>query len=1123
MKPRLRFIFPFRPLVFATLSLSFSGSLRADDIYWDGPSTSSWNDVANWSTDPGAATPDPAMPPGAGDMVHFSIALQPEGRTVNLIANQTVQGILTENLTGTIFLRGGNDAPVDFTIGAGGIDHQRGGLTIGTSEADRVNILLAASQRWNSAAANSGASAIMVVNDVSGTGNQTLTLDGSNLGSYIGGAISDGTGMVSIVKEGSGIWELRGANTYTGTTQVNAGILRLANFTAASPDSALNVADGATLSLRIGGTTGMTAGEADTLRSRINYESSAAFLGLEAASSFTYGSDIAGDHGLMKTGSTTLTFSGNNSYTGDTVITSGYLAFTDTAAVSANSNIIAKAGGGVYAYAGGDGFTVGELDALRTAITYEDDTAAFGISTENGSFSYDSAMSGAHGFVKAGGNTLTFGGSESNTYTGSTRVAGGTLMLSKTGGATAIAGDVNVTGGALQLDGSNQIADTAVITASGGSINFRAKNETVAGLALSNTATFSTGNTTGGPTSVVNLGVVTAEDTSRITVNSGGKIVADSISLTTENRTDGNILLGGAHEGVVSELEIGAGGLTMTGQTIQVNRTTNAAHDGTRITLNGDFTGSGENLMKLSGTTSSLAELSMGSGERTFNITADNTQIDLNVAGDTLVKTGAGALALSGDNTYTGLTKVNAGVLRVLGDNALGGTTAGTEVAGGGQVRLENNVTVTDETLTIRGVTSGSAINSGLLNFSGDNVWAGDIILDVSVNQNTRLNMTGGTLDIRGDVFIDGGSITSNGLGVVLTGDGGTGTISGNISGNGNNQNVIKNGASTWVLSGTNSYTGVTRVDDGVLSVQSIADQLGSPSNTDNARINLGEGSTSGTFRYTGTGEDTDRGFRLRSFSTGNGTIEQAGTGTLTISGEINGASTASDKTLTLTGSTAGTGELTGTFSDTAGDGKTHVVKSGSGTWTLSGAGKDYEGTTTVIGGVLNVTTSLTQSTAVSVTNGTFNIGANNVIKDDAAVTLGGDGILQIAGFTDAAGVLAVTGSSQLKLAGGSNSLSFADSSGADWTGAALAITGWSGLAAGNDQLLFDAAGLTDSQRSSITFVNPDGFEEGVYSAKFVGFELVPDVLIPEPSSIVMLLTGTTCLLLQRRRGERTV
>jgi fibronectin-binding autotransporter adhesin len=1127
MKPRRLFFLPARALALATLSLSFSANLIAAPIYWEGATNASWNDPANWSMDPGAGTPDPATVPGAGDVAHFSLTGQGSARTVNLMTDQMAQGIITQNLTGIVTLRGGNGVPVSLTLGSGGIEHLTGGLTIGTSAEDKVNIVLAATQRWNSATTGSGASAIMVANDVSAAaGNHELTLGGSNLGSYIGGAISDGSGTISIVKEGDGVWELRGANTYSGTTQVKAGTLRLANYAAASTNSSISVLGGATIALRIGGSGGMTTEEVDTVRSSITYASSAANLGLDVGASVTYGGNLSGNHGLVKTGNQTLTLSGDNSHTGETVVSSGYLAYLDPGAVSANSQITAKAGAGVYFSADPTGFTLSELETLRNSITYEDKTAVFGVSTTASSFAYDTAMAGEHGFLKAGNNVLTFGGTGSNTYTGPTRIAGGTLALNKTGGATAIPGSIIQSAGSLRLDAADQIIDTATITASGNStIRFSAKSETIAEVTLSGNADLNTGNSTTSATSIVNLGTVSLSDSARITVNSGGKIIASSLSLTgtvETNNTSGNILIGGSHASAVSGIEIGGGGLTMQNRTIQVNGTTTSAHLGSRISLGGTFTGSGENLIKINAANNRLIELAMGTGERTFNITGGNTQIDINVAGETLVKTGAGSLALAGNNIYTGLTKVDNGIIRVLSNNALGGAAQGTEVASGGQVRLENNVTVTGESLRIAGTTN-SGISAGLMNFGGNNVWTGRIDVDLQVGaasiQNARISMSGGTLDLRGEISIsDNGATSNSGFGLVLTGNDGTGTVSGVIRGVGLNQNLIKNGSSTWVLSGTNTFTGLTRVDDGVLSVDSIARNLGAP-NSGSTLINLGENAASGTLRYTGTADETtSRGLRLRSNSTGGGTVEQAGTGALVITGQINGTSTTSDKTLTLSGSTTGTGELTGAFADTDGTGRTNLLKSGTGTWTLSGTAKNFQGSTTVTGGLLNVSTSLTQSTSINVTEGTFHIAADHVIKDDATVTLGGGAILQVSGFTDAAGVLIVTGNSQLNLSGSINSLTFLNSSSADWTGGLLSISGWSGLAAGDDEISFDAAGLTGSQLSAIQFINPQGFAEGIYSAKFLGNQLIPDALIPEPSTTLTFLSGAACLLIRRRR-----
>lgn len=707
MKPSRRLIFPLRSLTIVTLSVAVSATLTADVIYWDGPTNGSWNEVANWSTVPNAATPDPAAVPGAGDIIHFSVTDQTSGRTVNLMTNQAVQGIVSDNLTGTITLRGGNSAPVNLTIGANGINHTRGGLTIGhASEADKVNVVLGASQTWTSSTEGSGAAAIALFNDLSATGDYTLTLDGSNIGSHISGTISDGTGKVSIIKQGAGIWELRGTNTYTGNTQVNEGILRVTNAVAVSPGTTISVADLATFSIRVG-SNGLSETEAEALRSLVTFQSSSAFLGLDTTSPHTYTSGISGNHGLMKTSNQTLTLSGNNTYTGDTVIAGGLLAFTSSQAIADINKIYAKAGAGVFAFA--DTFSLTELEELRNSVHYEDNTAFFGISTQNNptGLNYDIGMAGEHSFVKAGGNTLTFGGNASNSYTGTTRVASGTLLLSKIEGATAIAGNVLLTGGTLSFGQSHQIADTSLITASGtSSISLQARSETVAGLSLTGGATLTTGNSNSTDTSIVNLGTVTTTESSRITVNSGGRIVADSISLTgtvETNNGGGNILIGGNHSGGVSGLDIGAGGLTMQNRTIQVNGTTTSTFQGTRISLNGTFTGSGENLIRLSGDNSRLAELAMGTGERIFNITGGTTRIELNAAGESLRKNGSGTLTLAGNNIYTGTTTVATGTLMVAHDKALGTTAGGTTVNSGARLILNNGITVTGEALTITG------------------------------------------------------------------------------------------------------------------------------------------------------------------------------------------------------------------------------------------------------------------------------------------------------------------------------------------------------------------------------------------------------------------------------------
>ena len=93
---------------------------------------------------------------------------------------------------------------------------------------------------------------------------------------------------------------------------------------------------------------------------------------------------------------------------------------------------------------------------------------------------------------------------------------------------------------------------------------------------------------------------------------------------------------------------------------------------------------------------------------------------------------------------------------------------------------------------------------------------------------------------------------------------------------------------------------------------------------------------------YTGPGCTTDRIIEMRQ----DGIVEQGGSGNLNFTSQIN--AWGGDKTLTLQGSTAGTGEFSGALRNDGG--QIHLKKEGTGTWTLSAA-NPYTGATTINGG----------------------------------------------------------------------------------------------------------------------------------------------------------------------------
>jgi autotransporter-associated beta strand protein len=546
---------------------------------------------------------------------------------------------------------------------------------------------------------------------------------------------------------------------------------------------------------------------------------------------------------------------------------------------------------------------------------------------------------------------------------------------------------------------------------------------------------------------------------------------------------------------------------------------------GTTINVNSNITGTNNvEISNALGTSANTSALNFSTGEinhtgtltnvtggtsttATHGMVVINSVISANVTG--VVQNPASAnrvMRLNGNNTYAGETTVTNGTLAIGHNNALGSIAGGTSVGSAGILRLHDNITVTGEALSLAGSGSGNA----LVNGDGNNVWAGTINANVAPG-NVRIASGAGHLEIRGNITISGNS--SNGL--VLTGTS-DGEVSGNIGQSGTGTKALfKTSGGTWILSGTNTYSGATTIFAGTLSVDSISSRLGSSTTS---AIQFGDAASTGRLLYTGAGNETsNRGFSLRSATTGGGAIDQSGAGQLKFAGNVTSAPSTSGKTLTLQGSTSGTGELSGSISDGSGS-PTSVAKEGSGTWTLSGT-SDYTGNTTVSGGQLIISGKLNSTTSLTVTNATVTLGATDAVNAGATLTLGESAVVQTGEFSNAFGVLSVSGNAVLAMTGSNGILTFGESISADWTGGGLSITGWNGLESGGgtERVIFDNEGLTAGQLAQITFVDPEGFAPGTYAAAFIGSEIVP--LIPEPSVLLTGAMGTLALGMRRRRN----
>ncbi|NYT41091.1 autotransporter-associated beta strand repeat-containing protein [Sphingomonas sp. R-74633] len=341
--------------------------------------------------------------------------------------------------SGTLILGGANSYAGATTIAGGTLRAGVGGaLPTGTT----VTI---------AAGATLDLTASQTIASLAGAGSVTLsggslTTGGGNTDTSYAGIISGSGGLT---KAGAGVFTLVGANSYTGATTVSAGTLRLNGGTIGS--GALSVAAGATFD--VNGGTASVSGLSGA--GRILLGSGSLTANTSATSSFT--GVISGTGSFAKAGTGNLTLGAANTYSGGTVVTGGTLTagianafgtgtLTVTAPGTVNLANFATTVGGLA----GDGNI-----ALGTAILTVNST---------GSTAYSGILSGTGRLIKSGTGTLTLNGA--NTYTGSTTINDGLLVVNGS-----LAGTLTI-GATGRLGGSGRIGSLSVsgIVAPGNSI-----------------------------------------------------------------------------------------------------------------------------------------------------------------------------------------------------------------------------------------------------------------------------------------------------------------------------------------------------------------------------------------------------------------------------------------------------------------------------------------------------------------------------------------------------------------------------------------------------------------------------------------------------------------------------
>ncbi|EKI0874679.1 fibronectin-binding autotransporter adhesin ShdA [Salmonella enterica] len=450
---------------------------------------------------------------------------------------------------------------------------------------------------------------------------------------------------------------------------------------------------------------------------------------------------------------------------------------------------------------------------------------------------------------------------------------------------------------------------------------------------------------------VIDGGILAAKDAASI--GTGDVTIAESATLALSQGTldnnvtgEGQIVKSGSDELIVTGDNNYSGGTTITGGTLTADHA--------------DSLGTGA--------IANSGVLQVGEGE------LENT---LSGAGS-LVKTGTGELTLSGDNSYSGTTTITGGTLTADHADSLGtGTIANSGVLQVGEGELEN---------TLSG--SGSLVKTGTgeLTLSGDNTYSGGTTI------------TGGTLTADHADSLGSGDIDNNGVLQV-----GEGELKNTLSGTGS---LVKIGTGELTLSGDNTYSGGTTIDDGVL-IADNADSLGTGTIANNGVLQVGEG-------------------ELKNTLSGTGSLVKIGTGELTLNGDndYSGGTTIDDGVLIAdnadslgTGAVAnngvlqvGEGELKNTLSGTG-----SLVKIGTGELTLSGD-NTYSGGTTIDDGVL-IAANVNALSGGDVDNsGTLMLDANGAFELANVTTHSGATTALAAGSTLDAGQLTQEDGSTLSI-----------------------------------------------------------------------------------------------------------
>ncbi|EKU28163.1 outer membrane autotransporter barrel domain-containing protein 9 [Alcaligenes sp. HPC1271] len=699
----------------------------------------------------------------------------------------------------------------------------------------------------------------------------------------------------SLHKAGAGTLVLSGQNSYTGGTTLADGRLEV------SQDANLGAASG---ELRFQGGTLVATDSFSTARDIALLD--AGKFEISQDNALDLNGTVSGAAELIKDGNGTLTLSGSNSYQGDTVLKQGTVQVARDANLGDSSSTLVFKGGTLA--------TTDSFSSARSASFLED--ASWQVA-DGTTLSLSGTISGIGALNKSGAGTLVLSGQ--NSYQGGTHVTDGTVQVSQDANLGDLQGQVSLNNGTLAVTDSFASARQIELEQTG-TIAVNANTSLSLNGAITGTGSLEktgTGtvvlagtNTYEGGTTLHEGRVVVSQDSNlgsgALNFQGGTLATTDSFDSTrqiTLNQAGHLDVAANTVLGLSGQIS-GSGNLIKEGEgTLRLSNTANRYGD-TQILAG-----------TLIGNASSLSGNVLNQGTLVFEqSSAGQFQGELSGAGS-LLKTGAGTLVLSGQNSYTGGTTLADGRLEVSQDANLGAVSSELRFQGGTLVATDSFSTARDialldagqfeinddSTLDLNGTVSGTAElikdGNGTLALSGNNSYQGDTVLKqgtVQVARDANLGDSSSKLVFKGGTLATSDSFSSARAASFLVdaswkvADSTALNLSGTLSGTGA---LNKSGAGTLVLSGQNSYQGGTSITDGTVQVSQDAN-LGDIQ----GQVSLNNGTLAVTDSFasarqieleqTGTiAVNANTSLSLNGAITGIGSLEKTGTGTVILAG----------------------------------------------------------------------------------------------------------------------------------------------------------------------------------------------------------------------------------------------